>query len=390
MESLLDRLLQPVGRETFLKDHLGTGALHIKGSPELVRDLMSWEELSRLLSVSSIWSPFTLRVYMDRKPVPVNEYCSTALSLTQEEIQRPDSVKVQALVRRGASMVLNDIEKHTPALRAMANALREMTGGQVQANLYFSMRQRQAFGPHFDFHDVFAVHCCGEKSWHIYEGSEDVPVRHPALAKDSETLIRDAGQPSAIYDLRPGDLLYIPRGRYHDALASANGAVHVTFGVTMPKPLDLMSALWQCAVMNPKLRCDLALKPDSTALGNAVRRMGKELQRMTESTDVQNAMAEMLTRFASSSDDYDIAALTAEDVRYLVAPGIRLEKKKDKTLLGNGRKWVEVPAGLESPVAWVLQQKDITETRLGAAYSAMNRAEVTDLIGKLRTMNVLT
>ncbi len=56
MESLLDRLLQPVGRETFLKDHLGTGALHIKGSPELVHDLMSWEELSRLLSMSSIWS----------------------------------------------------------------------------------------------------------------------------------------------------------------------------------------------------------------------------------------------------------------------------------------------------------------------------------------------
>jgi hypothetical protein len=73
-----------------------------------------------------------------------------------------------------------------------------------------------------------------------------------------------------------------------------------------------------------------------------------------------------------------------------VATGIRLEKKHDKTLLGSGRKWVEVPAGLESPIAWVLQQKDITETGLGAAYSSMNRDEVTELIGNLRAMNVLT
>ena len=390
MESLLDRLLQLVGRETFLKDHLGTGALHIKGSPELVRDLMSWEELSRLLSMSSIWSPFTLRVYMDRKPVPVNEYCSTALSPTQEEIQRPDSVKVQSLVRRGASILLNDIDKHNPALRAMANALREMTGGQVQANLYFSMRQRQAFGPHFDFHDVYAVHCCGEKSWHLYEGCEDAPVAHPAMAKDDEALLRAAGGQSATYDLTPGDLLYIPRGRYHDALASANGAVHVAFGVTMPKPLDLMSTLWHCAVMNPKLRADLPLRSDTAAFGAAVRRMGKELQRMTESAAVQNAMAETLTQFSSPAPDSDIAALTAEEVRYEVATGISLEKKHDKTLLGSGRKWVEVPAGLKSPIAWVLQQKDITETGLGAACSSMNRDEVTELIGNLRAMNVLT
>ena len=33
--------------------------------------------------------------------------------------------------------------------------------------------------------------------------------------------------------LRPGDLLCIPRGQYHDALASQNGAIHVAFGLAL-------------------------------------------------------------------------------------------------------------------------------------------------------------
>src|SRR3546814_12960582 len=40
---------------------------------------------------------------------------------------------------------------------------------------------------------------------------------------------------SDLIRMQPGDLLYIPRGRYHDALASENGALHIAFGVTLPK-----------------------------------------------------------------------------------------------------------------------------------------------------------
>jgi len=390
MDSILDLLLQPVGRESFLRDHLGTDALHVKGDPERVSELMSWDELSRLLSMSSIWSPFTLKMYIDRRPVPVREYCGPILSATKDEIQRPDPAKVQALIRRGASLVLNDIDRLNPGLRNMSNALRDMTGGSVQVNLYFSMRQRPAFGPHFDYHDVYAVHCCGEKAWNIYEGCENAPVSHPALAKDDDTLARDAGRPSATYTLEPGDLLYIPRGRYHDALASANGTIHLAFGVTMPKPLDVLSVLWQCAVMNPKLRADLPLKPDSAALADAMRDMGNELRHMAEDAEVQKAVAEMLRQFSSPTGEYDIAALTAEDVQYEVVPGIRLDVKPDRTLLGNGKKWVEVPTGLETPIAWILQQGEISEAALGSAFSGMTPEEVTELIGNLRAMNVLS
>src|SRR3546814_13609929 len=59
--------------------------------------------------------------------------------------------------------------------------LQEATGGRSQANLHFSMSQRQAFGPHCDVHEVFAVHCNGEKVWNLYENREAAPVNHPSF-----------------------------------------------------------------------------------------------------------------------------------------------------------------------------------------------------------------
>ena len=57
--------------------------------------------------------------------------------------------------------------------------------------------------------------------------------------------------------LKPGDLLYIPRGQYHDALASKNGAIHVAFGLTYFKPIDLMSSIWEKFILNDFMRKDI-------------------------------------------------------------------------------------------------------------------------------------
>ena len=38
------------------------------------------------------------------------------------------------------------------------------------------------------------------------------------------------------------NLLYIPRGQYHDALASQNGAIHIAFGLTYFKSIDAMTS----------------------------------------------------------------------------------------------------------------------------------------------------
>ena len=64
-------------------------------------------------------------------------------------------------------------------IQFLADDLQIITNGKCQANLYFSMQSHQAFAPHYDTHDVFALHCEGEKVWNIYENFEQDPINHP-------------------------------------------------------------------------------------------------------------------------------------------------------------------------------------------------------------------
>ena len=118
-----------------------------------------------------------------------------------------------------------------------------------------------AFGPHFDMHDVFAIHFEGEKIWNIYENIERTPINHGIFNLSLEERTRRAGNIVEQVTLKPGDLLYIPRGQFHDALASKNGAIHIAFGLTYFKPIDLMSSLWEKFIINDFMRSDV--KKDS-------------------------------------------------------------------------------------------------------------------------------
>ena len=44
--------------------------------------------------------------------------------------------------------------------------------------------------------------------------------------------------------MEPGDLLYLPRGQYHDALADEGGTMHIAFGITYPIGMDVMTFLF--------------------------------------------------------------------------------------------------------------------------------------------------
>ena len=173
-------------------------------------------------------------------------------------------------------------------------------------------------------------------------------------------------------------------------MASGNGAVHIAFGVTMPKPLDLvLRVLWQYMVMCPEFRANLTVNPDEDALAQDLRKIGEVFKVMVESKEVRTAVAEYLKEFVASSKSYDITKLIADDVHYQIVPGIKLAKKNGKTLLGKGKTWVEVPEGLEEPIAWVLERDEVTEQSLSAAFSAMDKGAVAELIGNLRSMSVL-
>lgn len=84
----------------------------------------------------------------------------------------------------------------------------------------------QGFAPHFDDVDVYILQVEGAKRWRVY-----APLQGHALPRYSSRDFNDAeiGEPLLDTILRPGDLLYLPRGTIHQAAAlEGHHSMHLT------------------------------------------------------------------------------------------------------------------------------------------------------------------
>ena len=159
----------------FYSDHFGKKYLYKKEFLSDANSVVSLKILDDMLSKSNIWNNQNFIMMLDQKKINYKDYSSISVDITGNNI-RPDVDKVQRLVSKGASIILNDIEKLNSKLLQISNELQKLTQGRCQGNLYFSMASHKAFGPHFDLHDVFAIHFEGEKVWNIYENIENCPI----------------------------------------------------------------------------------------------------------------------------------------------------------------------------------------------------------------------
>jgi hypothetical protein len=228
----LDELLWPVGAAKFFAEFHDRQPLHVRGDAAKFASVLSWRQINRLLDMTHIWSSHSLRLVMDGQPIPPAEYCARATSRDGEPLQQPVAARVRDWIGRGASLVLNDVDSLTPGLAAVSDALEAAGLGKAQANVYVSWASHKAFPAHFDTHDVWAVQVEGEKTWNLWEGRAEWPISHPSFRGLGQAHHERAkGALREAVTLRPGDLLYLPRGWYHDALADAPASVHVAYGV---------------------------------------------------------------------------------------------------------------------------------------------------------------
>ena len=271
----LAALLDPVTPETFFAEYYGKRPLHVPGAAEKFNAILSWDRFVDLLNMTGIWTSASLKMKLDRRDVPPQMYCSRIVDRNQQNAWQPNPQKVMEFARRGASLVCNEIESLTPGLRDALAILEQTFNGRANCNLYCSWQDRQAFNSHYDKHEVFALHLEGEKHWRIYEGRIDNPIHHALFANQTQEYL-DSQKGPVMQELttRPGDLLYIPRGQFHDALATGHSSLHVTYALAVANGLMLLTDAWERAAANPLFRADLP----SPAEGDYEERLADHLR----------------------------------------------------------------------------------------------------------------
>tara|TARA_A100001015_G_C14955972_1_gene698804 strand:- start:93 stop:1256 length:1164 start_codon:yes stop_codon:yes gene_type:complete len=379
---------EPLGNNHFFSNNFRKKYLHKREFINDANSVVSLEILDDMLSKSNIWNNKNFKMMLDQKTLNFNDFSSLSIDITGSN-NRPDVDKVQKLVSKGASIILNDIEKYNTNLLKISDELQRLTQGRCQGNLYFSMASHKAFGPHFDLHDVFAFHFEGEKVWNIYENIEDSPINHHFFHISSEERIKRAGKLVEQVTLKPGDLLYIPRGQYHDALASKNGAIHVAFGLTYFKPIDLMSSLWEKFILNDFMRQDIQLNPNKNDLKEILDKFSKEIVDTITSEDTLEILNTNINNWPYKIKEYSIKSLVLEGIRYDVDKSVRFEKKDDKSFLISGKNSVEVPKQYCDLTQYILDREFVTDRLILTEFKNTSKEIITECIENLTNMKVL-
>jgi ribosomal protein L16 Arg81 hydroxylase len=214
----LAELIQPLSTPEFFSSYWEKKHLVLsRQSPDTYRELLSLDDVDRALTEMGSRYP-DISLATGEKVTSAAEFTFADGSI--------DPVAVFKLFSKGTSIVLSNMQRKLPRLTALCRSLTAETSIPFQTNLYLTPPRSQGFRLHYDTHDVFILQIAGSKNWRIY----DSPVELPARGRGYSAYKQEPGALSDKFVLQQGDLLYMPRGWYHEAISDESTSLHITLG----------------------------------------------------------------------------------------------------------------------------------------------------------------
>jgi ribosomal protein L16 Arg81 hydroxylase len=234
----LEQLLLPLTLEEFLAEYWTKKAIHISTDDrQKFQAIFNWKDLNYLLNYHRLTA------------------ANLQFSQQGKSLEIGDPRNWSDRIRQGATLILNGVHHRVPAVMQLAANLRCEIGYETHVNLYCSPGQQQGFDCHYDTHDVLILQIDGEKKWFVYR--ETVLYPTPEMPSSKET--QPTEPPYLECVLKPGDLLYIPRGQWHYAIAcqQQSPSLHLTVGIECQTGLDWLSWLIDELQQHPQWRQSL-------------------------------------------------------------------------------------------------------------------------------------
>lgn len=292
-----EKLIQPVGSDTFFGQYWEQKPLYIQGrDPAYYSSLLSQQDLDHIISSTDMRYPALKLVQRGSSAFwSPDVYTSTVKHGSDTFSGVPDIDKVYAEYRAGATICLPGLERIWEPLRQLCMTLETYFDHAVRVNSYITSENCQGFGPHYDTHEVFVMQIAGEKDWRVY----DSPVALPLVSQpfSNQPFARNYTPPPPLLEvnLKPGDLLYLPRGYIHAAGTSGTFSAHATIGVTVYTWIELAAELFMSSMAITRFR--QALPPGFAGRAEDRQALREGLTELLEELKSRGEYDQMIDRF---------------------------------------------------------------------------------------------
>jgi ribosomal protein L16 Arg81 hydroxylase len=187
--------------------------------------------------------------------------------------------ELHKLMREGVTAVLEAVNELSATVCGLTERIAGELGARSTANAYISFGNVSGFGMHNDDHDVIILQLDGRKEWKF--------VRSAAYGKgtvaDCPALSDDAQYESII--VSAGDVMYVPKGTWHDVVALNEQSLHLTVSVVYPTIAEFLT--WCIAHEKAGIAAQ-DLKPDSQCIDRTLGQCQRFLGTLASRKHIDN------------------------------------------------------------------------------------------------------
>jgi 50S ribosomal protein L16 3-hydroxylase len=258
--TILDMLLPSVSQRDFMEMFVRRDRhVVVHGDVDRLQQIPSFALVSDL--------PAMMRVYRSLVMVYGAEVVDETEGVANRMLLPPeDALRRYA---RGCTMEFDCADTFLPGMRPWIVALQrelELPEGSFAKGIVYASPHGGGLGAHFDAYDNFIIQLRGRKNWYLLPNRNAVsPTIHYDL--DEQPFVPDELRPywqgeaprrfldeAECVELRPGSVLFLPRGYWH-ATSAADEVLSVNVTFSVPTWLDLLiAALRGRLVADPRWR----------------------------------------------------------------------------------------------------------------------------------------
>lgn len=194
---------------------------------ERLASMFGWDDFVTILNMYRLQSS-DLRVFKNGKKLPPSWLNGSSIGIDV------DRRAFSALARQGITLILNHVERRSPAMHAVWREAQAAFGHPLSLAYLANFGPGYGLEPHFDKVDLVIVQTAGVKDWHILGETADIPAVVESNRPASEVVTKH-------FSMQAGDVLMVPHGLGHRCFVQE---ASLQLGILIDRPHSMNYVEW--------------------------------------------------------------------------------------------------------------------------------------------------